>query len=143
MKLHFYPIIEEARDTEDGKDASEIVNLVANVLASESKRRNNAYEVEETTIHDKFYDELFVQVHCPFTLFIDKVFKLFAQLWFSANIWKFAEEADWVIVNDYILFDVINTLEFKGSVDKTVEFIAGGVAKVKPDEILTPAVLAN
>lgn len=46
--------------TELGNDESEIVDTVANVFASESNWRNNACEVEETTIHERFYDELLV-----------------------------------------------------------------------------------
>jgi hypothetical protein len=59
------------------------------------------------------------------------------------KIWKLAEDADWVILNDSSRFEVIKVFVLKGRVDNTVWLIDGGVARVKVIEMLIPAELES
>ena len=76
-------------------------------------------------------------------MLIERAFKLLAKLWLNAEIWKVAEDADCVIVKDSsLLLAVMKILELVGSVERTVELIAGGVARVSEAETVIPAELA-
>lgn len=66
-----------------------------------------------------------------------------AKLWLKEDIWKVAYEADCVIVKDSsLLLAVMKVLELVGSVERTVELIAGGVARVREAATVIPAELA-
>lgn len=127
-----------------GNEDIERLEYVVKVLASESKRRADNCVAVLTNTQERLLDELLTKLHCPEMLLMERVFKLLAKLWLKAKTWKVADEADWVIVKDSSRsLAVMNVLELKGSVERTVELIVGGVARVSEEETVIPAELAR